>query len=90
VHIRVALDAPFAWGKASDAGIDKGVDEILLNLAVCVLVRDEEGDACVEAFQRFGEAGAVVVVDYLVGDVWGGFGRLGAREDGNLMVSWAN
>jgi hypothetical protein len=46
------------------------VDEILLRGVGGVEMRDEEGEAGVEAAEGGGEGGEVVVVDLEVGDIW--------------------
>jgi hypothetical protein len=53
-------------------------------------MRYEEGEASVDAAQRFGKASTVVVVDYLVGDIRRRVGWFGARRDGDFVVARPN
>jgi hypothetical protein len=64
------------------------MDEILLHCIIFIQMSDQEGKASMEALKRLGQAGKVIVVDFLVRYArhrigWG----VGAGEDDDVVVT---
>jgi hypothetical protein len=63
------------------------VYKVLLDLAVCIEVYNEERQDDVETAQSFRQTGKIIVVYLLVGDARCSLGRAGACKDGDRMVA---
>jgi hypothetical protein len=66
------------------------MDQVLLSRAVGIEMDDEKAETDVETTEGRGEAAAVLVVDFFVGDTGYKLGRGITREDDNFMVARGN